>query len=267
MVRYLKNLAASLGWGDVLANSNTSSGSNPTISAEDKIIFDSSGSNVQALKDSTGTQAILFEATGGVYDSNQISLSADGTNALEQGFVAVSSTSAVIGFDDDTPLSFMLFDSTSATLDVAGNILIEGNATEINIGGGLPINIAAESKIVFAATPTDITAITNGTSSMSIDGSIINLSTDDGSLDESWIELTDTEGLLAFGADSSAAGGGEIQINANETVSTRNGTDFTRISDTGMSFFGKAPVAQPSGVAVTAGGIHAALVSLGLITA
>ena len=35
----------------------------------------------------------------------------------------------------------------------------------------------------------------------------------------------------------------------------------------GLGFFGATPVAQPTGVAVSAAGIHAALVSLGLITA
>ena len=36
---------------------------------------------------------------------------------------------------------------------------------------------------------------------------------------------------------------------------------------TGLGFFNTTPAAQPTGVAVTAGGIHAALVTLGLITA
>ena len=34
-----------------------------------------------------------------------------------------------------------------------------------------------------------------------------------------------------------------------------------------LGFYGKAPIARQTGVAVTAGGIHAALVNLGLITA
>lgn len=42
---------------------------------------------------------------------------------------------------------------------------------------------------------------------------------------------------------------------------------FLRMTGTGMAFFGTAAIAQPTGVAVTAAGIHAALVSLGLITA
>lgn len=47
----------------------------------------------------------------------------------------------------------------------------------------------------------------------------------------------------------------------------------TKIATTGgatgqkLGFFGATPVVQQTGVAVTAGGIHAALVSLGLITA
>lgn len=38
-------------------------------------------------------------------------------------------------------------------------------------------------------------------------------------------------------------------------------------SETGLGFFGTAPVAKPTGVAVSAAGIHAALVTLGLIAA
>lgn len=45
------------------------------------------------------------------------------------------------------------------------------------------------------------------------------------------------------------------------------GTKFGTAADQKVSFYGITPVAQQTGVAVTAGGIHAALVSLGLITA
>lgn len=38
-------------------------------------------------------------------------------------------------------------------------------------------------------------------------------------------------------------------------------------SDSYIGFYGTAPIVQQTGVAVTAGGIHAALVNLGLITA
>ena len=49
----------------------------------------------------------------------------------------------------------------------------------------------------------------------------------------------------------------------------RDGTGAIKVEwgTTGLSFFGGAEVAKPTGVAVTAAGIHAALVSLGLIAA
>jgi hypothetical protein len=48
---------------------------------------------------------------------------------------------------------------------------------------------------------------------------------------------------------------------------TYNGTVRYKIDATGMGFFNATPVAKPTGVAVTAAAIHAALVSLGLIAA
>lgn len=44
-------------------------------------------------------------------------------------------------------------------------------------------------------------------------------------------------------------------------------TSQLQISSTGLGFFGNSPAARPTGVAVSAAGIHAALVTLGLITA
>jgi hypothetical protein len=45
------------------------------------------------------------------------------------------------------------------------------------------------------------------------------------------------------------------------------GTRQIQASNAGVGFFGTAPVAKPTGVAVSAAGIHAALVTLGLIAA
>ena len=49
-----------------------------------------------------------------------------------------------------------------------------------------------------------------------------------------------------------------------------NATTGTKIGTAGsqkMGFYGQTPAVQPTGVAVSAAGIHAALVTLGLITA
>jgi hypothetical protein len=45
----------------------------------------------------------------------------------------------------------------------------------------------------------------------------------------------------------------------------KGGTRQVQVDNTGVGFFGAAPTAKPTGVAVTAAGVHAALVSLGLI--
>ena len=47
------------------------------------------------------------------------------------------------------------------------------------------------------------------------------------------------------------------------------GTSAVRLGATGgtVGFYGTTPIALQTGVAVTAGGVHAALVALGLITA
>lgn len=52
-------------------------------------------------------------------------------------------------------------------------------------------------------------------------------------------------------------------------ILTVTGTKAVRLGGTGgtIGFYGTAPIALQEGVAVTAGGIHAALVALGLITA
>jgi photosystem II stability/assembly factor-like uncharacterized protein len=59
--------------------------------------------------------------------------------------------------------------------------------------------------------------------------------------------------------------------NGSLLVTTDSGTVFEATLDSGsyanqLGFYGVTPVSQPTGVAVTAAGIHAALVSLGLIS-
>lgn len=68
---------------------------------------------------------------------------------------------------------------------------------------------------------------------------------------------------------------GNVALTGNLTITdTKNivlsavtGTQFGTAAGQKLAFYGAAPLAQQTGVAVTAGGIHAALVALGLITA
>jgi hypothetical protein len=70
------------------------------------------------------------------------------------------------------------------------------------------------------------------------------------------------------GSFTFTAGGGNA-TNGSISLATLNGTSIQLADSSGarqLGFFGATPVAKPTGVAVTAAGIHAALVSLGLIS-
>ena len=54
----------------------------------------------------------------------------------------------------------------------------------------------------------------------------------------------------------------QVGVSTGTMIATAGGTSGQK-----LGFFGATPVVQRTGVAVTAGGIHAALVTLGLITA
>lgn len=58
-----------------------------------------------------------------------------------------------------------------------------------------------------------------------------------------------------------------IADGANISVSSGTGTKIGTTTSGKLAFYGATPLAQQTGVAVTAVGIHAALVNLGLITA
>lgn len=62
--------------------------------------------------------------------------------------------------------------------------------------------------------------------------------------------------------------GGGINVSArNIATDTTTGTKIGTSTSQKLGFFGATPIAKPTGVAVSAAGIHAALVSLGLIAA
>lgn len=71
-------------------------------------------------------------------------------------------------------------------------------------------------------------------------------------------------GRYTFQQDIQIFNGRNIQVGkgAGTQIGTEGGASGQK-----LGFFGATPVVQRTGTAVTAGGIHAALVSLGLITA
>jgi hypothetical protein len=93
------------------------------MDAEQKITFDSSGTNKVFADDSVGTQAILMDA------SNYLALSADGTTTLTKGYTEVSNTEARIGFDDSNASGTLTMTSSGFDMEANAAVLITGNAT------------------------------------------------------------------------------------------------------------------------------------------
>jgi hypothetical protein len=77
--------------------------------------------------------------------------------------------------------------------------------------------------------------------------------------------LFDGTGVV-YAYDRSAATYRPMRLDGSTTELQASGTTRVKADATGLGFFGAAPVAKPTGVPVTAAGIHAALVSLGLIS-
>lgn len=85
--------------------------------------------------------------------------------------------------------------------------------------------------------------------------------------------------LVVRGGDSTskAGNGGTLVLSGGSSSGGTSGstsitkvdgtTKLVEVNETGLGFYSATPVAQQTGVAVTAAGIHAALVNLGLITA
>lgn len=78
------------------------------------------------------------------------------------------------------------------------------------------------------------------------------------------------DGLGLFGGVLVAVGAAATVGDVDVRIAVSTGDVVFATDDGGtpkLGFFGTAPAARPTGVAVTAAGVHAALVSLGLITA
>lgn len=82
------------------------------------------------------------------------------------------------------------------------------------------------------------------------------------------VSITATGTGTLVGADVQVSATANCQVNGGTNLELQfDGTTRIELDTTGIGFFGTAPVAKPTGVAVTAEGIHAALVTLGLISA
>ena len=75
--------------------------------------------------------------------------------------------------------------------------------------------------------------------------------------------ITAVGSLVAAGITSTAG----LVVAGATNIRTSGSVDLIETNDTGIGFFNTSPVAKPTGVTVDAAGIHAALVTLGLIAA
>jgi len=121
---------------------------------------------------------------------------------------------------------------------------------------GYPINNIYFGKGVVDATPTNYTIHGTGGSGTDIAGGDITIGTGIGTGDglPGSVLLKSAPADVGAGTTLNDLSSTVIEVSANATVGT-------------LGFYGATPVAQQTGVAVSAAAIHAALVSLGLITA
>jgi len=144
----------------------------------------------------------------------------------------------------------VLFGADIAKLLDNGAEMDAGQTITYNSSGGTKAVIADKNgtqKLLFDETDKAIYLSADGTTSGT----------------QGFIYVDFSEAVLAFNQGS----GGEFSADAVNALMCFAGTACVEVNATGMAFFSGTPVAQPTGVAVTAGAIHAALVSLNLITA
>jgi len=127
----------------------------------------------------------------------------------------------------------------------------------------------AEDKITFDSSGTNKAFVTStGTSRIAFDifvPSDIEITTDNGGYAQSWAYLGD--GSTANAGAGFGYGANNLLVEPTGEISLQHGAvKKIRTTSTGIGFYGTAPIAKPTSVAVTAAGIHAALVSLGLIS-
>lgn len=150
------------------------------------------------------------------------------------GYVGPAQSGATVdlsAYDEGTPVSI-----TGTNDDGAGIYLhaSDGGVTLIADSAGALIDLAADTGVNIGAVGSGGTVIVTADTAVLIGGA--------GAAD---VNIGSATGNVTI-----ATGTGEVQIQGPE-----------------LGFYGQTPVAQQTGVAVTAGAIHAALVALGLITA
>jgi hypothetical protein len=232
------------------------------MEAEDKLTFDSSGTNKTFVTTATGEQINMQSA--------DIEISTD-AGTLAEGSVNLTSSDVVLAFDDSGVAAGgeIAINATNLRLKRNAKDFVTITDTNLNIGAGEDINIDTESKFVFDSSGTNKNAIEDSNSNAYL--AFNQNGTNDASISadntgaKGYVIVNDTQADLAFnnsGGDvlyGISARSTNVQFRANASILIQG-------DSTGLGFFGGTPVAKQTGVAVTAAGIHAALVNYGLIT-
>ena len=130
----------------------------------------------------------------------------------------------------------------------------------------------AEDKITFDSSGTNKVVLDDANSNFEIvsEGTYGGFFTDGngGDFTKGWYYI-DADGVQLGSGQTGGANGTSLLIFESGGNSAINffskNVSMWAVSNSNMGFFGATPVAKPTGVAVSAAGIHAALVSLGLI--
>lgn len=158
------------------------------------------------------------------------------------------------------------------TVNPAGNILLRGGQF-ITVGDNLKfaLGVNADTVMINRSTPlaadTELSVVIEGTSNhqgVAANSFILSNITNDGDM---MMLVSDGGNSLEYlRADADVA---TVDLGFAMLITKFMAASTTLIegNGTGLGFFATTPAAQPTGVAVSAAGIHAALVTLGLITA
>lgn len=172
------------------------------------------------------------------------------------GNAPTSTDNAIVRFDSTTGQvqngTTTLSDAGVLTLPAEGKVVFNSTGTN-KIFAQDSSNVG--NKIVFDSSSNYMAINVDASSYFEIQGGGV---TD---YSKSWVYQDASQVSLGFTNNH------QFVVNNTQITMSFGGAELIEGNATGLGFFTTTPVAQPTGVAVTASAIHAALVSLGLITA
>jgi hypothetical protein len=254
-----------------------------------------SGLNVSTSASGGGTTNAVVKFTG-PYTIGDSSITDDGTTVTLTGDVLmatgkdiqwVNSNTQITG--TSTQISFDAAGATVLTMDAGGITLgtskaIDGTTSVVQQVGGVTVGTWAASTLtltgdVIMATGKDIqfvnsnTQITGTTSTIGFDAGGVSVASitsagikDDTTAGPGFLHETSSATNPTLIPDKTELTSG-IGGTGDEVSIIGSGVEVITVGNNTLGFYAAAPVALQTGVAVSAAGIHAALVNLNLITA